>query len=94
MPCPCRTEEHIPSADAITPENSSTIAAIFEHIPEIAKAAAQQRLPRHTNVGPDACGGTAPPLPCYRRHSFRHTASEGQITNKARVFARYIYKYK
>lgn len=70
-------KEHIPSADAITRENSSTVAAIFEHIPEIAKLGGATNGYRViTNVGPDACqsvphlhfhviGGTQLPAHCF-----------------------------
>ncbi len=47
---------HIPSIDAITPNNSSIVAAIFEKIPEIA---ASQGLTNGyrviSNCGEDAC---------------------------------------
>ena len=49
-------KQHIPSADAVTGENSPLVAAIFETIPKIAAAeglAGGYRI--ISNVGPDAC---------------------------------------
>ncbi len=47
---------HIPSADAITAENSMYVAKIFEAIPEIAKSEGLTNGYRViTNCGEDAC---------------------------------------
>ena len=47
---------HIPSADAITAENSKYVAKIFEAIPEIAKSEGLTNGYRViTNCGEDAC---------------------------------------
>ena len=47
---------HIPSADAITAENSMHVAKIFEAIPEIAKSEGLTNGYRViTNCGEDAC---------------------------------------
>jgi len=46
---------HIPSADAITAENSSIIAHIFEIIPQIAKKEGISSYRLISNIGPDAC---------------------------------------
>ncbi len=49
-------KEHIPSADAITEENSDIIAYIFEKIPCIAKTAGASNGYRIiSNCGEDAC---------------------------------------
>jgi len=46
---------HIASMDAVTPENSAAVAAIFEKIPEIARAAGITNGYRViSNCGPDA----------------------------------------
>ena len=46
---------HIPSMDAVTPENSDYVTHIFEKIPEIAKAAGAAGGYRVvSNCGPDA----------------------------------------
>ncbi|MBE6642224.1 MAG: histidine triad nucleotide-binding protein [Ruminococcaceae bacterium] len=47
---------HIPSADAITPDNSSVVAHIFETIPTIAKSCDLTNGYRIiTNIGEDGC---------------------------------------
>lgn len=47
---------HIPSVDGITAENSAIVAAIFEKIPQIAKAQGLENGYRViSNCGPDAC---------------------------------------
>lgn len=49
-------KEHIPSADAVTQENSALIAHIFEAIPRIAAQAGLSGGYRLiSNVGADAC---------------------------------------
>lgn len=49
-------KEHIASVDAVTPDNSAVIAAIFEKIPEIAKSAGITNGYRVvSNCGDDAC---------------------------------------
>lgn len=48
--------EHIESADCITAENSSLVSAVFEAIPEIAKACGLENGYRViTNIGEDGC---------------------------------------
>lgn len=47
---------HIPSLDALTPENSAVVAKIFEAIPKIARAEGLTNGYRViSNCGPDAC---------------------------------------
>lgn len=47
---------HIPSADAITAENASAVAAVFEAIPKIAAAEGLANGYRViTNIGEDGC---------------------------------------
>jgi len=48
-------KEHIPSADAITAQNSPVIAHIFEVIPQIAKSEGITSYRLISNIGPDAC---------------------------------------
>lgn len=49
-------KEHIPSLDAVTADNSGTIAYLFEKIPAIAEAAGLTNGYRLiSNCGPDAC---------------------------------------
>jgi len=49
-------KEHIPSADAVTVENSAFVAHIFEAIPTIAKEAGLANGYRIiTNIGEDGC---------------------------------------
>ena len=49
-------KEHIPSVDAITAENSGIVSYIFEHIPQIARAAGLTGGYRIiSNCGADAC---------------------------------------
>lgn len=49
-------KEHIPSVDAITVENSGIVSYIFEHIPQIARAAGLTGGYRIiSNCGADAC---------------------------------------
>ena len=49
-------KNHIPSADAVSAENSSVIAHIFEVIPKIAKLSGIENGYRViTNVGEDGC---------------------------------------
>ncbi len=49
-------KEHIPSLDGVTPENSATLAYLFEKIPTIAKEAGLTTGYRLiSNCGPDAC---------------------------------------
>ena len=49
-------KNHIPSADAVSAENSSVIAHIFEIIPKIAKLTGIENGYRViTNVGEDGC---------------------------------------
>ena len=51
-----QSKTHIASVDAITAENSSIIAYIFESIPKIAKLAGIENGYRViSNCGPDAC---------------------------------------
>ena len=60
--CVIIPREHIPSAAAITPENSSAVAAVFEAVAEIAR---QEHLEKGfrvvTNCGEDG-GQTVPHL--------------------------------
>ena len=47
---------HIESADAITPENSDNVKAVFEAIPAVAKACGLENGYRViTNIGEDGC---------------------------------------
>ena len=47
---------HIPSADAVTPENSALVAKVFEAIPRVANLAGITNGYRViTNCGPDGC---------------------------------------
>ena len=49
-------KEHIPAVDAITAENSGIVSYIFEHIPQIARAAGLTGGYRIiSNCGADAC---------------------------------------
>ena len=49
-------KEHIPSADGVTPENSASVARIFEAIPKIAATEGLTRGYRViTNCGEDGC---------------------------------------
>lgn len=49
-------KEHIPSADAVTSENSDKVSAVFEAIPEVAKKCGLQNGYRViTNIGEDGC---------------------------------------
>lgn len=49
-------KEHISSADEITPENSGVVAAIFEKVPQIARAEGLKNGYRLlTNCGEDGC---------------------------------------
>ncbi len=49
-------KKHIPSLDGVTAENSDIVRAIFEKIPEIAKAEGLENGYRLvSNCGPDAC---------------------------------------
>jgi histidine triad (HIT) family protein len=49
-------KEHIPSADAVTAENSATVAKIFEAIPVIAKELKLENGYRIvSNIGEDGC---------------------------------------
>ena len=57
-PVHCRVvpKEHIPSADAVTAENSATVAKIFEAIPVIAKELKLENGYRIvSNIGEDGC---------------------------------------
>ncbi len=48
-------KRHIPSMDAVTPENSDCVRAIFEKIPQIARLAGLEHGYRVvSNCGPDA----------------------------------------
>lgn len=47
-------KQHIPSADAITPENSALVAHIFEQIPKIAKQEGLTSYRLVSNIGSDA----------------------------------------
>ena len=47
---------HVESADAITPENSDNVKAVFEAIPAVAKACGLENGYRViTNIGEDGC---------------------------------------
>ncbi len=49
-------KEHISSADEITPENSGVVSAIFEKVPQIARAEGLKNGYRLlTNCGEDGC---------------------------------------
>lgn len=68
-------KQHIQSVDAITPENSGIIAAIFEKIPQIAK---QEGLANGyrviSNCGSDACQSV--------KHLHFHILGGGQLSEK------------
>lgn len=49
-------KQHLASADAVTPENSGTVSAVFEAIPRIANAEGLKNGYRViTNCGEDGC---------------------------------------
>ena len=66
---------HIPSADAVTAENSAAVAAIFRAIPEIAKAEGLKDGYRViTNIGEHGCQSV--------KHLHFHVVGGKQLSEK------------
>lgn len=66
---------HIPSADAITAENSEAVAAVFRAIPEIAKAEGLEKGYRViTNIGEHGCQSV--------KHLHFHVVGGKQLSEK------------
>ena len=66
---------HIPSADAVTAENSTAVAAIFRAIPEIAKAEGLKDGYRViTNIGEHGCQSV--------KHLHFHVVGGKQLSEK------------